>query len=268
MRSVSGLSMHIHSWEPDQISAQLVLFHGYAEHAERYLPFVEALTASGIRVVAPDHVGHGRSEGTRGYIPKIEIAVDDACALVERTKKEYPDLPLFVFGHSMGGAIAVMVTARLQAHVQALVLSAPSLHIANTPKFLQAIAPLPAALFPKIPFMPLKGSDISRDPSIADTYKSDPLNYVGKVRFGMGWQAIRAGRLALAVASSIQLPVWVGHGTEDPLTGISGAEEFVATVASSDVHFRKVPGARHEILNEIEGPQLISEILDWIQRHR
>lgn len=268
MRSVSGLTLHIHCWEPEQISAQLVLFHGYAEHAQRYLPLVEALTAAGIRVLAPDHVGHGLSEGTRGYIPKIEIAVDDACALVERTKAEYPDLPLFVFGHSMGAAIAIMVTARLQAQVQALLLSGPSLHIANAPKFLQTIAPIPAALFPKIPFMPLKGSDISRDPSIAEKYKSDPLNYVGKVRFGMGWQTIRAGRLALAVASSIRVPVWVGHGTEDPLTGISGAEELVATVASSDVHFRRVTGARHEILNETEGPELITEMLEWIRQRR
>ncbi len=267
MRSVSGLSMHIHCWEPEKITAQWVLFHGYAEHAQRYLPLVEALTSAGIRVVAPDHIGHGLSEGTRGFIPKIEIAVDDACALVERTKAEYPDLPLFVFGHSMGGAIAIMVTARLQEHVQALLLSGPALHIANTPKFLQAVAPIPAALFPKLPFMPLKGSDISRDPSIAEKYKSDPLNYVGKVRFGMGWQTIRAGRLALGVTSTIHVPVWVGHGTEDPLTGISGSEEFVATVASKDVHFRKVPGARHEILNEIEGPQLITEMLEWIRQH-
>jgi acylglycerol lipase len=265
--STSGLSYFIHVWEPDtEPVAQMLLLHGYAEHAVRYEPLVRACSDASIRVVAPDHIGHGRSDGTRGYIPRIEIAVDDAQALLVDMLAERSDLPTFVFGHSMGAAIATMVAARRNSQIRGLVLSGASLIIANTPKFLQLLSPLPAALLPMVPFMPLKASDVSRDPDASNKYKDDPLNYVGKVRFGMGWQLIRAGKMALDVASSIDRPIWVGHGARDGLTAPAGSEQLLASVKSNDKTFVLVPEARHEILNEPEGPGLIVEIVEWIRK--
>ena len=230
----------------------------------RYEPFATACVAASIRVVAPDHIGHGRSEGTRGYIPKMEIAVDDALKVLDEMLHQNPNIPTFVFGHSMGGAIATMVAARRNSQIRGLVLSGASLIIANTPKFLQLLSPIPAALMPRVPFMPLKASDVSRDPDASSKYKDDPLNYVGKVRFGMGWQLIRAGKMALDVASSIDRPIWVGHGERDGLTAPAGSEQLLASVKSTDKTFVLVPEARHEILNEPEGPALISAIVEWM----
>lgn len=264
--SSDGTAVYIHRWEPDGPSkAQLLLVHGYAEHAARYLPLVKALTGGGIRVVAPDHVGHGRSEGLRGYVPRIETLVDDVSRLLGAMYAAEPELPLFVFGHSMGGAVAIMAAATHPSWVHALVLSGPALHIANTAKPLQWLAPLPAALLPKVPFLPLKSSDVSRDPEAGERYKSDPLNYVGKVRFGTGWQLIRAGRMALEAAGSLAMPVWLGHGTDDGLAGVSGSEALTRRLRSGDVTFRKVQGARHEILNEPEGERLVDEICRWLK---
>jgi acylglycerol lipase len=265
--STSALTYIIHQWEPDmEPIAQVLLLHGYAEHAQRYKPLIAALCDASVRVVAPDHIGHGQSEGTRGYISRIEIAVDDAQALLVDMLAERSDLPTFVFGHSMGAAIATMVAARRNSQIRGLVLSGASLIIANTPKFLQLLSPIPAALMPRVPFMPLKASDVSRDPDASSKYKDDPLNYVGKVRFGMGWQLIRAGKMALDVASSIDRPIWVGHGARDGLTAPAGSEQLLASVKSTDKTFVLVPEARHEILNEPEGPGLIVEIVEWIRK--
>src|SRR5690606_29588335 len=104
----------------------------------------------------------------------------------------------------------------------------------------------------------------SSDPEAGERYKADPLNYVGKVRFGTGWQLIRAGKMGLEAAGSLTMPVWLGHGTHDGLAGLSGSEALVKRLRSDDVTFRKVPGARHEILNEPEGPGLIAEIVTWL----
>ncbi len=264
--STSGLAYFIHDWEPDgkQPVAQVLLLHGYAEHAQRYEPLARACCDASIRVMAPDHIGHGRSDGLRGYIPKIEIAVDDALKVLDDMLGRHPEIPTFVFGHSMGAAIATMVVATKNGHIRGLVLSGASLIIANTPKFLQLLSPIPAALLPKVPFMPLKASDVSRDPEASSKYKDDPLNYVGKVRFGMGWQLIRAGRMALAAAPAIDRPIWVGHGERDGLTAPAGSEQLLASVRSTDQTYVLVPEARHEILNEPEGPGLIAEIVDWM----
>lgn len=265
LNSTSRLAYFIHEWKPEREPvAQVLLLHGYAEHSMRYEPFATACVAASIRVVAPDHIGHGQSEGTRGYIPKIEIAIDDALKLLVEMLQKQPNIPTFVFGHSMGGAIATIIAARTNDRIRGLVLSGPSLIIANTPKFLQVLSPIPAALLPKVPFMPLKASDVSRDPNASSKYKDDPLNYIGKVRFGMGWQLIRAGKMALQAASAIDQPLWVGHGARDGLTSPAGSERLLGLVRSTDKTYVLVPEARHEILNEPEGPALISEIVDWM----
>jgi acylglycerol lipase len=266
--STSGLAYFIHNWEPEGDSpvAQVLLLHGYAEHAMRYEPLARACVTASIRVVSPDHVGHGRSEGIRGYIPKMEIAIDDALKLLDEMLRQHPHIPTFVFGHSMGGAIATIIGARMNDRISGLILSGPSLIIANTPKFLQLLSPIPAALLPKVPFMPLKASDVSRNPEASSKYKDDPLNYVGKVRFGMGWQLIRAGKMALATASAIDRPIWVGHGERDGLTAPVGSERLLSLVRSTDKTYVPVPEARHEILNEPEGPGLITEIVDWMKQ--
>jgi len=263
--STSGLTYIIHQWEPDtEPIAQVLLLHGYAEHAQRYKPLIAALCDASVRVVAPDHIGHGQSEGIRGYIPKIELAVADASKVLNSLLVSEPPLPTFVFGHSMGGAIAVLVAAASQDLIRGLLLSGPALHIANTPKFLQVLSPIPAAILPKVPFLPLKASDVSRDPDASQRYKDDPLNYVGKVRFGMGWQLIRAGKMALAAASAINRPLWLGHGERDGLAGLQGSFALLDSVKSTDKTLTVVPDARHEILNEPEGPKLVSEIVDWV----
>ena len=263
--STSGLAYSIHQWEPDsEPIAQVLLLHGYAEHAQRYKPLIAALCDASVRVVAPDHIGHGQSEGIRGYIPKIELAIADASKVLNSLLVSEPPLPTFVFGHSMGGAIAILVAAASQDLIRGLLLSGPALHIANTPKFLQLLSPIPAAILPKVPFLPLKASDVSRDPDASQRYKDDPLNYVGKVRFGMGWQLIRVGKMALQSASTLTVPLWVGHGERDGLAGLKGSFVLMDSVKSTDKTLTVVPDARHEILNEPEGPKLVSEIVDWI----
>lgn len=265
--STSGLQTFVHVWEPEsEPRAQMLLLHGYAEHAMRYEPLVRACCEASIRVVAPDHIGHGRSEGTRGYIPRIEIAIEDARTFLIRMMDERSGIPTFLFGHSMGGAIATVVASGLNDRLRGIILSGPALHIANTPKFLQVLSPIPAAILPKVPFLPLKASDVSRDPDASSKYKEDPLNYVGKVRFGMGWQLIRVGKMALRVSGSIDRPIWIGHGQRDGLAAPAGSGQLLTTVKSTDKTYVKVPDARHEILNEPEGPGLIVEIVDWMKK--
>ena len=104
-------SIHACRWIPEgQPRAVLQILHGIAEFVERYDDFASFLNSKGILVVAEDHMGHGQSingEGIQGYFHGGWFtAVEDSMQLLEDTRKEYPELPYILFGHSMGSFMA------------------------------------------------------------------------------------------------------------------------------------------------------------------
>ena len=103
--------IHACRWIPEgQPRAVVQILHGIAEFVERYDDFANFLNSKGILVVAEDHMGHGQSingEGIQGYFHGGWFtAVEDSMQLLEDTRKEYPELPYILFGHSMGSFMA------------------------------------------------------------------------------------------------------------------------------------------------------------------
>src|SRR3546814_13793571 len=112
--------MRISDWSSDVCSSDL---HGYAEHAGRYDPVAARLTAAGYAVYAVDHWGHGRSDGTMGFVPASSLYVDGMAALVDRVREAWPDKPRLLLGHSMGGLIAALLLIERQGDFAAAALS-------------------------------------------------------------------------------------------------------------------------------------------------
>src|SRR3954452_17559209 len=97
--------LYYQAWSTEHPRADVVLAHGYAEHSGRYAHVAAALNAAGCDVWALDHRGHGRSAGERGNIESWEAVVADLDLLVDLAAAG--GRPVFLVGHSMGGAIAV-----------------------------------------------------------------------------------------------------------------------------------------------------------------
>src|SRR5213592_1455152 len=96
----------VHRWNVDAPRYVALLSHGYGEHARRYDHVADRLNADGAAVYAPDHHGHGRSDGERALAEDIEGAVSDLHLVAERAGADHPGLPTVLIGHSMGGLIA------------------------------------------------------------------------------------------------------------------------------------------------------------------
>lgn len=96
-------------WSPDngEVTGVLVLAHGLGEHARRYDHVAERLGSLGLVVFALDHHGHGRSGGKRLHAREMSEFTDDLDRLFDIATQAYPGLPVFLLGHSMGGAIAL-----------------------------------------------------------------------------------------------------------------------------------------------------------------
>src|SRR5690606_2550545 len=113
----------------------------------------EQLVADGAEVFAPDRAGHGRSPGMRVYIKDADTIVADLEAVRKQIADEYPDLPLVLMGHSLGGMCAVRYAQLHQEHLSAIVLSAPVL---GTWHVLDLLAP------DEIPDTPTEAAPLSR----------------------------------------------------------------------------------------------------------
>ena len=260
-----GVTLHTIEWSPDQGTpiADIVLVHGYGEHAGRYAPVAEVLTGAGFRVSALDLRGHGRSVGLRrGDIDDFDTLVDDVSAYVDAVRT---DRPLFAYGHSMGGLAVARLAERDDSRFAGLVITSPALAAAESiPAPLVAVANVVGRLAPGLRTIALDGDAISRDQAVRDDYDRDPYNFRGKLTAGTGRQMNLAIGAALADAARISCPVLVLHGTADRLTAPVGSERFVAAVTSTDRTLRTWPGAYHELHHEPERDEVLATIVDWI----
>lgn len=117
-----GHEIPIRFWRPNGVKNILVIAHGMAEHSERYEPLAEYLGSHQIAVIALNHRGHGMDcpEDDLGYFADYhgwEKVVNDLHTTIEYVKKEIPETPMCLLGHSMGSFI---VQSYLQHHQQAL----------------------------------------------------------------------------------------------------------------------------------------------------
>jgi acylglycerol lipase len=121
-----GLDLYWRAWLPEAgPRALVVIVHGASEHSGRYAHVAERLVSAGYAVYALDHRGHGRSEGKRAQLDRLDYVVADLRAFVDLAAERHPAAPVYLLGHSMGGCISVAYAVRHQETLAGLVLSAP-----------------------------------------------------------------------------------------------------------------------------------------------
>ena len=242
------------AWPVDDPAGQVVLAHGFAEHGGRYAHVAAALNAASLSVWAPDHRGHGRSQGERANIESVWAAVDDLDRFVDLVRSQAPDGPLFLVGHSMGGLIATAYAEQHQDRLAGLVLSGALVHVAPE---LVALAEAE-----EIPDLGLADA-VSRDPAVVQAYKEDPEVYLGPPPRGFLQAAGQVEEVRRRLAE-LRLPVLVMHGSADLLVSPQALRDLVAGVSSEDLTAILWPGLWHEIFNEPEKDRVIGSMVRWI----
>ena len=264
LEGVGGLEIFWQSWTPTPVRAVIVLAHGASEHSGRYGWTAEQLGERGYATFALDHRGHGRSEGARAYIDRIDHAVRDLDQLVDRAAAAHPGVPLFLLGHSVGGCISIAYAERHQDKLDGLLLSAPLAALEAASLAERVAGHVLSRVAPKLGVIPIDSTAVSRDPAVVHDYDSDPLNHRGKL------PARTVHELAGTVASfpedvtRLRLPLLLMHGTDDRLVPIAGSEMVDAQAGSEDKTFIRYEGLYHEILNEPERERVVADIADWL----
>ncbi len=267
----NGNSRFYHEWLPDDdnVRAVVLIVHGHGEHSGRYTHVAEAFTNAGFACYGIDHMGHGKSDGDRAYIPDMALAVADLRQLYELITARYSNKETLIFGHSMGTLIAVMFTLKYQSDVKALALTGVAITGEDLqPKWLIAAGLGASKFIPKIKLSPPADPDVlSTDPDIIRQWDSDPLTFKDMWRIGTSAAMVKAGRILRQQIPQLTLPLLVMHGGADELTPSSGATFIQDHAQSDDLTVKIYDGLRHELVNEIGKEQIIQEITDWLVAH-
>jgi acylglycerol lipase len=286
-----GLEIFEQRWLPDdKPRATIVLVHGINEHSGRYTRFADDLCQHGYAIHAMDLRGHGRSGGRRIWIRRFDEFLGDVDLLLARAAAQQPDRPIFLFGHSMGGAIATLFcierqedrhsclspedrhsclsSSQSQPKLSGLILSAPAVVVGNKVfPLLRRLASLASRIWPRLRLPRMGYRFISHDPAIVDAFRNDPLVYHGRFPVRTGAEILEAANRIQQAAARLSLPLLILHGTGDLATDHHGSQYLHAHAGSTDKTLHLYPGFYHEVFSEPERDRPLADLLTWLNAH-
>lgn len=260
--NADGQYLFCRYWEPSGTPKALIFVsHGAGEHCGRYDELAQMLKRLDMLVFAHDHVGHGQSEGERMVVSDFQVFVRDLLQHVNTVQKDYPEIPVFLLGHSMGGAISILAAAERQTHFSGMILISP-LILAN-PESASTLKVLAAKLLnfvlPNISLGRIDSSVLSRNKTEVDLYNSDPLICHAGVKVCFGIQLLNAVSRVERAMPRLTLPILLLQGSADRLCDSKGAYLLMESSPSQDKTLKMYEGAYHVLHKEL--PEVTNSVL-------
>jgi acylglycerol lipase len=262
-----GVRIFTARWDPvGPERGALLLVHGLKDHSGRYGTLVRAMQGAGISVHALDLRGHGRSGGDRQWVRSFDEYTEDLDRLAAPLMAV--PRPLFVLGHSMGGAIVLRWIACSAPRLAGVVLSAPAiLPPLSVPRSTQRITRFLSWVVPRARLFDLPLEDFSRDPAVVAAMTADPLIDPRPAPVRTGGELLRTMAGFPSAFPKFTFPVLALHGSEDRLTNPAGSQELIDRVGSQDKTLQRYEGLYHDLLHEPEGDVVLGDITRWISEH-
>lgn len=264
-RASDGALVHFDARDAEpEARGVCVTLHGMGEHLEKYDEWARYAVERGYNITSYDQRGHGLTSGRRGDFEFADL-VADLDRFVTVSADRYPDLPLFVLAHSLGGLVALKYAAgATHSALAGMALSGPPLVLVRRhppwyPWLIRGLARV-------APWVPLpRGTDpsrLTRDPDRLEALRRDPY-----------FHRVITPRAMLGIAEAMQTVRMTPEKVSIPLlflvaradTVVSGADvlAYAHFVASKDVSIEQYPGAYHELLNDLGRRAVFDRICTW-----
>jgi alpha-beta hydrolase superfamily lysophospholipase len=242
----------------------VVIVHGVRDHASRYSELAEALAAQGLAVYAQDHRGHGLSGGPRQRFESVEELVDDVGLAVAEAKKHNPGVPIFVYGHSLGGLVSTYYALKHGDQLRGLVLSGAALKLhPSVTGGQKAAARFFGAVLPGLPAQAIDDSEFVREPTAQKEIAEDPLIDHSNLPARSAKAALTAIEDLEGRMEEVSVPLLILHGQIDKATNVEGSRELAARARSTDKTLRLYENMYHDLLHEPERDAIIAEVTAW-----
>ncbi len=268
---IKGLEIFWQSWQVQEMPARavVVISHGAGEHSSRYEHVAIRYAGLGYPVYALDHRGHGRSAGPRALIDRLEHAAADLDVLIGLARREHPEVPLFLLGHSLGATIALRYALRHQDKLDGMILSGTLAVIDLPPAPVRLAAKALSAIAPRLPVLSVDPATISRDPREVQAYRTDPLVHHGKLPVRTVAEIADATEAFPQQLGNLTLPLLLVHGSEDRLVSVRGSRLVHERASSDDKTLKIYDGLFHEVVNELSDDRehVLTDIGAWLHSH-
>lgn len=255
-------------WRPDgKQKAAIALVHGLGEHSSRYEHVAKMLTESGYSLTAFDLRGHGKSEGIRGHSPSYSALMNDISKNIALTQEHFPGLPVFLYGHSLGGNLSLYYSITKKPLIKGVIVTSPGLGTAApVPPVKLALGKLLYNLLPSTQMdNGLDRSGLSRDPEVEKVYSSDPLVHP-KISARLALDLINNGKFLIDNAADFPLPLLLMQGSGDYIVNPRLTKAFASAAPLSKITFKEWEGYYHELHNEPEKQQVIQFMTNWMEQ--
>jgi alpha-beta hydrolase superfamily lysophospholipase len=263
-----GVSLYYQRWFPDRQSrGTLVLIHGLGGHSGCFNNGVRCLLPQGYGAYGMDLRGHGQSPGQPGYIQHWSTFREDLRAFLQFIRTQETSQPLFLWGHSLGGTISLDYALHYPEDLQGLILSAPALGHVGIPTWKLTLGKGLSRFWPR--FRLKVGIDLtasSRDIAVQNTYATDPLRHeYGSAR--LSTEFFRTVRWIHQNADHLQVPLLLLQGGEDRVTLPESSQAFFQRLQLEDKHYISYPGSYHDLYDDLNYMEVISDIAAWLSEH-
>ena len=256
-------------WEPENpAKGIIILVHGLGEHSDRYCThFAHYFSNKGYSILTFDLPGHGKSSGKKGHIKEYDDFDELISAGISYVRDKYPTLPIFVYGHSLGGLIALEYSIQVKPNINGVIASAPVLDVyepIHPVKLL--LAKIMNTVFPSFSLdSGLNRNMLSRDKSVIERYNADPLIH-GRSSARMGMYIVEKGEFVRNNASKVSVPTLIMVGSAEGIVSKKSIHDFCE---QSEICSEKIwNGLYHELHNEPEYLSVLEFTSEWIDSYR
>ena len=288
----------VYKWLPDsKPKAILQISHGMAEHAERYANFAKELNDAGYGVYANDHRGHGQTAGTLDKVGFFDEkdgwfkVLADMKQLTTIIKKENPETPVFILGHSMGSLLLRTYVMKYSEKLNGILFSGTSGETGIIVKLGKVLANVigifkpkqaPSKLLMKMsfgefnkPFAPNKTAYdwLSSDEKQVKKYVKD--KFCGTYFSNRFFYDLLTGVNFINNKNNIaktpkDLPIYMFSGDMDPVgdftKGVKKVYNIYKEIGVKDVEMKFYKDGRHESINEVFNKDVYKDIINWLDK--
>lgn len=267
-----GVNLFYRGWIPQEPRGFLILIHGAGEHSGRYSHIGEICMEHDLGVLAPDLRGFGKSGGPRGHVNKFTDYLDDLNQLIESFQAQYHSAPLFIFGHSLGGLIAIRYGQIYPHKAKGFILSSPALQIRfRLPLLLKKTVEFCSWISPNLSIQPFKWLGILKKIRWLDHYLPEPdveifADPLFTFEYTPRWltELTHNGMHALLDTAKFRFPLLCLYDQQDPIVHSDTILRFFNSISVQDKKYVMYEDGLHRHWDANQCEHALENVMTWL----